>query len=186
MLVEIFGVTNVMWAVSVCWSHSGRGGTLLAVWGDQRACWHLGSGAAWRTFPPRILPCSPVVCLTAPLGVGGAYRNKSERCTRMSLLSNTAPLLLFSLDSQMIRAWVIYCYRNSWKHTIILPSAGIVWLFYSSWQVPIWTPSLTSVTLWSVFESHLQHPCSLDTSVSPWSLALRFWGFWLDDTLRCT
>lgn len=68
------------------WSHGGRRGALL-VSRDQRAGRHLGSGAAWRTFPPRILSCSPVVCLTPSLRVGGAWRKTERECIRKSINS---------------------------------------------------------------------------------------------------
>lgn len=71
---------------SVCvGSHGGGRGTLLAVSGDQRAGRHLGGGAAWWTFPPSILSCSPVVCLTPPLRVGRALKMKERECMRKAI-----------------------------------------------------------------------------------------------------
>lgn len=60
-------------------SHGGGCATLLAVGRGQRTGRHLGGGAAWWTLPPRILPCWPVVCLTSPFGVGGAWEKKKKK-----------------------------------------------------------------------------------------------------------
>lgn len=77
-------------------SHGGGCATLLAVGRGQRTGRHLGGGAAWWTLPPRILPCWPVVCLTSPFGVGGAWEKKEDSASDQHLIGlNLGPFFCF-------------------------------------------------------------------------------------------
>ena len=72
----------------------------------------------------------------------------------------------------------------------------IKWWKCSSSDSLLWLFSQLCSHTSSIFKLQTNYPLNLIPisihfppvikPISPWSVALRFWGFWLDDTLRCT
>lgn len=157
-------------------SHGGGCATLLAVGRGQRTGRHLGGGAAWWTLPPRILPCWPVVCLTSPFGVGGAWKKKKKKgrqCVRPAL--NRLEPWTFLLLCLLVCHFLFYFNQSRSSHskpsthalTLLLPSLNLLFLLnlYSSLNlilVLIFHVYNTTTTMSPVFpfpfNTHQSHP----------------------------
>lgn len=178
LLIELF-ITNEMnnncvfmakrqqavLSCSVTVSYSGRCRTLLAIGGDQRARWDLGGGAAWWSFPPRILGYSTVVSLTPSLGVGrGAWKGRSTSgrslswCAMVSVLYRFSSIVVYSISI----SYPMSTFHHSFDHSALenLVHIETRWFNNKKSMFFCWLRQYTPADSCKTHQSHLgQWPC---------------------------